>query len=160
MITSLSPGDIVANRRGHVMCVGRVNEDESVTCFYECYPSVFHKYRLEELRLLSKSKGVDMSHWNSSEFADRIKRSMEWAQGVKGLPPKYREPRPRRSAVGLEDLSGLSDEALTALVAQLEGETQHETSVSEVQEEGTETVSTEPQEGVSDPQSLQDAEVK
>ncbi len=114
-----TPGDIVANKFGHVLAVSRVLEDGKVSCVYECNPSVQHLYNISELRLLSKTRGVDMSHWNSSEFADRIKRSMEWAQNVKGLPPKYREPKQKKPKVDLTDLSGLSDEVLAALAAQL-----------------------------------------
>ena len=57
-----------------------------------------------------------MGRWNSSEFADRIRRAMEWSRGVHGLPPKYRAPRERKAKVDFADLTDLSDQQLAELL--------------------------------------------
>jgi hypothetical protein len=131
---NFTPGDIVSNKFGHILAVGRVREDGIVLCIFECNPSGgYSSYLPTDLRLLSKTRGVDMSHWNSSEFADKIKRCMEWAQNVHGLPPKYKEykPKAKKEKVDLSDLSTLSDEQLNELLKST-GET-----VSETKEEVT-----------------------
>jgi glycosyltransferase A (GT-A) superfamily protein (DUF2064 family) len=115
---ALSPGDIVANKFGHVLAVSRLLTDGKVSCIYECNPSVQHLYSAEDLRLLSHSKGVDMSHWNSGEFADKIKRSMEWAKNVQGLPRKYKAVSKQKDM----DLSSLSVEELQELLNQATGD--------------------------------------
>jgi len=122
-------GDIVADRRfGYVLKVFRVDGDW-VTAIYECNPTTFKRFKPVDLRLLSKTKGVDMSVWNSGEFSETIKRQLEWAKGVHRMPKKYKESKPRgerkasSSAPRLtkEDLNKMSLEELEALLTKMEG---------------------------------------
>jgi len=110
----LEPGDIVANKFGHVMCVRRVEEDEGVVvCFYECNPTAFHKYKTSDLRFLSKTKGVDMSCWNSGLFMETIKRQAKWSKKVVGLP---REMSDRRDKKEVQKLAELPTEELIKML--------------------------------------------
>ncbi len=94
-MTNFEPGDIICDARfGHVLKVYRVDGDWT-DAFYECNPEVWHRFKVENVRLLSKTKGVNMSAWNSGAFSESIKRQLEWAKNVKGLP---RDHYLRRSA--------------------------------------------------------------
>jgi len=89
----LEIGDIVANPFGHVMVIGRFDpEMQRWVCYYECSPSAYHWYSEQELRLLSKTKGAEMSSWNSSAFAEMIRKSKEWAGTLgRSAPKKYKK---------------------------------------------------------------------
>jgi len=89
----LAPGDIVANPFGHVMVTQRIDQENGMwVCFYECSPSAYHWYKEDDLRLLSKTKGAEMSSWNSGAFAETIRKSKEWAGALgKAAPRKYKK---------------------------------------------------------------------
>jgi hypothetical protein len=53
-------GDIVANQFGHVLAIGQVLSEIEVLAYYQSNPSVFHKYQVADLRLLSSYKGIDL----------------------------------------------------------------------------------------------------
>ena len=92
----IEPGDIIADTRwGHVLKVYRVT-DEWVDAFYECDATKWHRFKIENVRLLSKTKGVNMGCWNSGEFSESIKRQLEWAKNVKGLPRVSKEPKTQK----------------------------------------------------------------
>jgi len=99
----LEEGDIVANKFGHVMCIRHLEGEEAV-CFYECNPTAFHRYKVGEVRLLSKTKGVDMSCWNSGLFMETIRRQAEWAKKVHGMPREREERQEKRDVKKLAEL--------------------------------------------------------
>ncbi len=118
----IEPGDIIADKQyGHVLKVYRV-ELPLVWAVIECNPSCFLRFDVSEIRLLSKTKGVDMSHWNSAEFSDSIKRQLEWAKGVHGLPKKYKATTKRHTSPKAPSLQldGMSLEQLEELLVKME----------------------------------------
>jgi hypothetical protein len=129
---TLNVGDIVANANGHVMAVGQIVECNEAAparfyCIYECAPTMGHWYRQEDLRFLSHGHGVAMRATDATRFAEQIKRRIEWAQNVKGLPRDYssREDKPKKSKpkMNLNALiASMSKEDLMKMVNQLEKE--------------------------------------
>ena len=102
---NFEPGDVVANKYGHVMAIRRVDEESGLAiCFYECNPEVFNRYKLSELRLLSKTRGVDMGCWNSGLFMETIRRQAEWSKKVAGLPREVAERKDRKEVQRLAEL--------------------------------------------------------
>lgn len=101
-------GDVVANPFGHVMAVGAITE-RGILCFYQTNPTATHLYKEEDLRLLSKTKGVEVE---GGQFMDTIRICLERAGRIERV---RREPK-----VEDEDtkaLKGLSRDDLKALVA-------------------------------------------
>ena len=112
-------GDVVANRFGHVLSISSVEEDGWVVGNYELNPTVYYRYREETLRLLSRIHGVSMEGWESQGFADRIRRSMEWARTREREAPT-KTPKGRSEGKPL-DLSALTTEQLLKLLEGGEG---------------------------------------
>jgi hypothetical protein len=83
-------GDVVANQFGHIMAVGNFLPGGKVVCYYECNPGMFHTYLESEIRLISRSRRVEMGTGGISEFGKSIARMQEWVKQVKGLPRKYK----------------------------------------------------------------------
>lgn len=112
----IEPGDLVVNQHGYVMLVERDLGDE-VICVYECNPSCQHKYKKDRVRLLKKGGTIQMSAFNSIEFANRIERQREWGKNVKGLPRKYKEKKEK----GLDDYSIEELEGLLKALEEIKG---------------------------------------
>lgn len=97
-------GDIVANKFGHVLAVGQILEDGFVVAYYQTNPEIFHKYKVDELRLLSSYKGIEIE---GEKFQETIRKCLERS----GLVEKKERRQGEKS--GLE---GLSKEDLQELL--------------------------------------------
>lgn len=118
MENNIEVGDLVVNQQGWIMAVERVDGEE-IVAFYECNPSMQHRYKMEEVRLLKKGGSIHMSAFNSGEFAARIERQMSWAKNVRGLPAKYREKKTEQT---LEQYTVEELEELLEALKEIKGE--------------------------------------
>ena len=101
-------GDVVANKFGHVLAVGKVEEDGFVLCFSQTDPTgSYSKYKPEDLRLLSKTKGVEVG---GEPFMETIRRCLEASGGV------VKTTKKRVDSEEIAMLRGLSKEDLREIV--------------------------------------------
>jgi len=104
----LKTGDIVANKHGHVLAVGKVLEDGFIIAYYQTNAEMFHKYKEEDLRLLSSYKGVEIE---GEKFQETIRKCLERSGVVE------RKVRGTKEVTGLE---GFSKEDLQELLRKAE----------------------------------------
>ena len=100
-------GDIVANPFGHVMAIGRIREDGKLLCFYQTNPGSYSLFDESEVRLLSKTKGVEV---DGSQFMELIRICCERRMTVTRRPVEDEETKLLRS---------LSKEELQTLLKKL-----------------------------------------
>ena len=109
-------GDVVANKFGHVLAVGKVEDDGWILCFYQTDPTEsYTKYKSEDLRLLSKTKGIKVG---GEPFMDTIRRCLE----ASGRVVKTTKKREERDPEEVELLRGLSKEELREMLQKAKGE--------------------------------------
>lgn len=107
---------MVADKWGHVLAIGKIEEDGWILCFYQTDPTgSYKKYKKEELRLLSKTKGVEV---DGSQFMETIRRCLERSGRVEKTTKKREPTNPEEK----ELLKGLSKDDLKALLAKAKGE--------------------------------------
>ena len=109
-------GDVVADKFGHVLAVGKVEDDGWILCFYQTDPTgSYDKYKSEDLRLLSKTKGIEVG---GEPFMDTIRRCLE----ASGRVTKTTKKREERDPEEVELLSGLTKEDLKEMLQKAKGE--------------------------------------
>lgn len=115
MTTLFEIGDVVANKYGHVMAVGKIEDDGWILCFYQTDPTgSYSKYKSEDLRLLSKTKGVEV---DGSQFMETIRHCLERSGRVEKVNKKREEKDPEE----VELLREITKEQLKELLAKARG---------------------------------------
>lgn len=130
MVSDFQVGDIIANKFGHVLAIEKVHEDDTVTAFYECYPDKQHKYKVSEIRLLSRGGGsVAMTREDSTQFIERLNKAVEWAKNVHGVPKSYKDRfnlddphQPKRKKSTAAKSAKLSDEDILKMLKSMSRE--------------------------------------
>ena len=110
MSVKFEVGDIICNKFGHVLAVGKIEDDGWILCFYQTDPTgAYCKYKSEDLRLLSKTKGIEVG---GEPFMENIRRCLERSGRVEKVSKRIeRDPEEE------ELLRGLTKEDIKKLLA-------------------------------------------